>query len=178
MYKRQTFEGSQVKALYRKRGETKSSLRLIHPLGLVMKGSTNYLICMMDEDSINPRYLPLQRFVTADVLEEKIREPKNFDLNDFIHKNNLGFAHSENLYTFEAIFDKTMAYHLIETPLNSTQKIKELKNNKLHIKARVPDTLQFEQWLMSFGADVEILKPKELRNKFISLTKKMNLMYQ
>ena len=126
-----TFEGLQIKALYRKRGDTHSSLRHIHPLGLVMKGSINYLICMMDEDSINPRYLPLQRFVTADVLEEKIREPKNFDLNDFIHKNNLGFAHSENLYTFEAIFDKTMAYHLIETPLNSTQKIKELKNNSV-----------------------------------------------
>ena len=174
---RATFEGKQVKALYRKRGETKSSLRLIHPLGLVMKGSTNYLICMMDEDSINPRYLPLQRFVTADVLEEKIREPKNFDLDDFIHKNNLGFAYSENLYTFEAVFDKTMAFHLLETPLNSTQKIKELKNNKLHVKARVPDTLQFEQWLMSFGSDVEVLNPKKLRNKFISLAKKMNSIY-
>ena len=32
----------------------------------------------------------------------------------------------------------------------------ELENNKLRIKARVPDTLQFEQWLMSFGSDVEI----------------------
>ena len=175
---RATFEGNQVKAFYRKRGERKSSLRLIHPMGLVMKGSTNYLICMMDEDSTNPRYLPLQRFETVDVLEEKIREPKNFNLSDFIHKNNLGFAYSENLYTFEAIFDKTMAYHLMETPLNSTQKIKELKSNKLHIKARVPDTLQFEQWLMSFGADVEILKPKALRNKFILLTKKMSSIYK
>ena len=166
-----------MKALYRKRGETKSSLRLIHPLGLVMKGSTNYLICMMDEDSINPRYLPLQRFVTADVLEEKIREPKNFDLNDFIHKNNLGFAHSENLYTFEAIFDKTMAYHLLETPLNDTQTVEELDNDKLRIKARIPDTLQFEQWLMSFGSDVEVLKPRKLRKKFQKLAESLNSIY-
>ena len=71
-----------------------------------------------------------------------------------------------------------MAFHLLETPLNSSQEITELKGNKLLVKARMPDTLQFEQWLMSFGSDVEVLKPKKLRNKFISLTKKMRSMYQ
>ena len=49
-----------------------------------------------------------------------------------------------------------MAYHLLETPLNDTQTVKELDNDKLRIKARIPDTLQFEQWLMSFGSDVEV----------------------
>ena len=59
-----------------------------------------------------------------------------------------------------------MAFHLLETPLNNSQKIKELEDDRLLIKARVPDTLQFEQWLMSFGSNVEILNPKKLRNKF------------
>ena len=86
-------------------------------------------------------------------------------MEEFIHKNNLGFTYSNDLYTFEAIFDKTMAYHLVETPLNDTQTVEELDEHRLRIKARIPDTLQFEQWLMSFGADVEILKPTKLRNK-------------
>ena len=42
-----------------------------------------------------------------------------------------------NLYTFEAVFDKTMAFHLLETPLNSSQKVTELGDDKLLIKARV-----------------------------------------
>ena len=71
-----------------------------------------------------------------------------------------------------------MAFHLLETPLNGSQKVTEMGDDKLLIKARVPDTLQFEQWLMSFGSDVEVLKPKKLRNKFISLTKKLRSMYQ
>ena len=50
------FEGKQIMAQYRKRGESESNLRHIHPLGIVMKGSINYLICMMDEDKKNPRY--------------------------------------------------------------------------------------------------------------------------
>ena len=39
------------------------------------------------------------------------------------------------------------------------------------------DTLQFEQWLMSFGAEVEILKPKKLREKFKALAKELNKKY-
>ena len=174
---RAVYEGCQITTNYRKRGASVADERVMHPLGIVIKGSMHYLICMMDEDPITPRYLPLQRFEKVDLLDRKITEPKGFNLDKFIHENNLGYAFSDKLYTFEAIFDRTMAFHLIETPLNSSQKHKELPDNKLLIQARVPDTLQFEQWLMSFGSDVEVLKPKKLRTKFISLTKKMRSMY-
>ena len=171
------YERTQIKALYKKRGNKSSDERYIHPLGIVIKGSMHYLICMMDEDEIEPRYLPLQRFERVELLDDASREPKNFDMEEFIHRNNLGFTYSKDLYTFEAIFDKTMAYHLLETPLNDTQTVQELDNDKLRIKARIPDTLQFEQWLMSFGSDVEVLKPKKLRDKFVKLTKKMKSIY-
>ena len=172
------YEGIQIKALYRKRGNTISDERHMHPLGIVVKGSMHYLICMMDEDPNEPRYLPLQRFEKVELLDEASKEPKNFDLDQFIHKNNLGFAYSSDLYTFEAIFDKTMAFHLLETPLNDTQIIEELDGNRLKVKARIPDTLQFEQWLMSFGSDVEVLKPKKLREKFVKLTNNLKKIYE
>ena len=171
------YEGTQIKALYRKRGNRTSDERHMHPLGIVIKGSMHYLICMMNEDPKAPRYLPLQRFERVELLNETTREPKNFDMEEFIHKNNLGFTYSDDLYTFEAIFDKTMAFHLFETPLNDTQTIEELDNHKLKIKARIPDTLQFEQWLMSFGSDVEVLKPKKLREKFVKLTNNLKKIY-
>ena len=167
------YEGIQIKALYKKRGNKAPDKRHIHPLGIVIKGIMHYLICMMDEDQIEPRYLPLQRFEKVELLDDKVREPKSFNLDHFIHKNNLGYAFSDQLYTFEAIFDKTMAFHLLETPLNSSQVAKEIGNNELLIQARVPDTLQFEQWLMGFGSKVEILKPIKLRNKFKLLAKEL-----
>ena len=171
------YEGIQIKALYKKRGSKTSDKRHIHPLGIVIKGSMHYLICMMDEDQIEPRYLPLQRFEKVELLDDKVREPKSFNLDHFIHKNNLGYAFSDQLYTFKAIFDKTMAFHLLETPLNSSQVAKEIGNNELLIQARVPDTLQFEQWLMGFGSKVEILKPIKLRNKFKLLAKELTKKY-
>ena len=175
---RAVYEGLQIRALYRKRGNRLADERHIHPLGIVIKGSMHYLICMMNEDPKNPRYLPLQRFEKIELLDKPVKEPKNFNFNDFIHKNNLGFAFSEKLYFFEAIFDRTMAFHLSETPLNDTQSVKEIGKDKLHVKARVPDTLQFEQWLLSFGSNVEILKPKKLRAKFKSEAKKMGSLYK
>ena len=171
------FEGKQIKAQYRKRGESKSNLRHIHPLGIVMKGSINYLICMMDEDKKNPRYLPMHRFLRVEILNEKIIEPKGFDLDEFIHTNNLSFEYSKKLYTFKAIFDYTAAAHLIETPLNSSQKTISQSDGRLLVSGRMTDTLQFEQWLKSFGSDVEIIAPKKLRKKFKKLAKDLNDIY-
>ena len=176
---RAVYEGFQIKALYRKRGEEYPDLRHIHPLGIVVKGTVTYLISMMDEDTEKARYLPLHRFERVEILDkQKISQPIGFNLDDFIHKNNLGFAFTEKLYTFKAIFDKTMAIHLSETKLNSTQTIEELSDGRLLITARVPDTLQFEQWLMSFGADVEVLSPKVLRHKFKKLALHLKEIYQ
>jgi len=174
---RAAFEGRQIKALYRKRGESKSSLRHIHPLGLVMKGSINYLICMMDEDRNQPRHLPLHRFEKVKILEEKSEEPEKFNLDEFTHTNNLSYEYSKKLYTFKALFDFTAAAHLIETPLNSTQKVSKQADGRLLISARMTDTLQFEQWLRSFGSDVEILEPLKLKNKFKILAKELNKKY-
>jgi predicted DNA-binding transcriptional regulator YafY len=70
-----------------------------------------------------------------------------------------------------------MAAHLTETKLNGTQTEKELSDGRLLVTARVPDTLQFEQWLMSFGADVEVLAPKALRTKFKELALKLKDIY-
>ena len=167
------FEGKQIKAQYRKRGESESSLRHIHPLGIVMKGSINYLICVMDEDKENPRYLPMHRFLKVKIMNEKVREPKGFDLDEFTHTNNLSFEFSKDLYTFKALFDYTAAVHLLETPLNGTQKVKLSKDGRLLVTARMTDTLQFEQWLKSFGSDVEVLGPKKLRKKFKNLANEL-----
>ena len=175
---RAIYEGTQIKGLYKNRGENIPKKRHIHPLGIVIKGSMHYLICMMEEDPVHPRFLPIQRFVEVEILDENVKEPKSFNLEKFIHKNNLSYAFSEKLYTFEAIFDKTIAFHLTETPLNNSQVVKELPDDKLFIKARVPDTLQFEQWLMSFGDKVEVLKPKKLRNKFKKIANNLITIYK
>ena len=138
---RAVFEGTQIKGLYKNRGENFLK-RHIHPLGIVIKGSMHYLICMMEEDPIHPRFLPIQRFVEK-FLMRLLKNQSHSKLDEFIHKNNLSYAFSEKLYTFEAIFDKTIAFHLTETPLNNSQIVEELPDDKLFVKARVPDTLQF-----------------------------------
>ena len=175
---RAVFESLQIKALYRKRGEKHADPRHIHPLGIVVKGSITYLICMMDEDPVQPRYLPIHRFEKVMVLNnQKCNEPKNFNFDEFIHRSNLGFELSDNLYTFKALFDKKIAAHLTEIRLNDTQVVKEISDGRLMISARVPDTLQFEQWLMSFGSNVEVLAPKHLRKKFKLLSKNLRKIY-
>ena len=99
----------------------------------------------------------MHRFTEIEILDGKKIKTLNFDLDGYLHKNNLGFEYSDKLYTFKAILIKPWV-HILKKLLN-TQQLKELDDGRLLISARVPDTLQFEQWLMSFGAEVEILEP-------------------
>ena len=57
---RAVFEGTQIKGLYKNRGEKFPKKRHIHPLGIVIKGSMHYLICMMEEDPIHPDFSPFK----------------------------------------------------------------------------------------------------------------------
>ena len=66
----------------------------------------------------------------------------------------------------------------METPLNSTQTVKRQTDGRLLVTARMTDTLQFEQWLKSFGSDVEVLAPTKLRNKFKQLAKELSNQYK
>ena len=70
-----------------------------------------------------------------------------------------------------------MAVHLTKTKLNDTQIVKEISESSLYVKARVPDTVQFQQWLMSFGDKVEILSPKKMRKKFKKLSENLSKIY-
>ena len=69
---RAIYEGTQIKGLYKNRGENIPKKRHIHPLGIVIKGSMHYLICMMEEDPVHPRFLPIQRFVEVEILDENV----------------------------------------------------------------------------------------------------------
>ena len=60
---------------------------------------------------------------------------------------------------------------------DKVEEFKEFKKIAL-LEVGESDTLQFEQWLLSFGSNVEILKPKKLRAKFKSEAQKMSSMYK
>jgi predicted DNA-binding transcriptional regulator YafY len=164
-------------ALYIKKSAKKSARYIISPLGLVSRSSVHYLVCILDKDPYNPRWLPLHRFTKAVGMDELVAAPKDFNLNLFLEKNSLGFLMSNNEINLELVFTKQSGFHLMETPLNKEQKINNTKDGKLRVRARVADTSELRFWISGFGADVEVIKPQFLREEFIQRSKKYKEMY-
>ena len=169
---------SKLKVLYRKRYAKSSSEYLINPLGLVVRNAVTYLICTVDHDPENTRYLPLHRFTKAIDLMETAETPKNFNFEDFLASRKLGYLMSDKLLNLELIFDYQAGFHLTETPMSSSQKITETRDGKFRVKVKVEDTSELRFWISGFGPSVEVIKPKFLREEFALQCKKMISIYK
>tara|TARA_B110000014_G_C20016295_1_gene527068 strand:+ start:57 stop:455 length:399 start_codon:yes stop_codon:yes gene_type:complete len=132
----------------------------------------------MDPDFTIIRHLPLHRFKKANSNGELSIEPKNFDIDDYLEKESLSFLRTEKKLGIELLFNGTTGFHLSETPVSKDQKYKEEKNGKIRISGTVSDTEQLRWWVLSFGENVEVVKPKALRDEVKSRVKSLSAIYK
>ena len=169
--------GHQLEAKYVKRLQKKADTRLINPLGIVLRGEVHYLVCSLDDKPEDIRHLPMHRFRKAEWNGESAVEPKDFSLDRYVKKNNLGYLYSDKKIRLELIFEIQAGFHLIESPLSKDQEITEMKDGRPRVKAKVSDTAQLRWWILGFGSQVEVISPKRLRLEFVKDTKKLVKIY-
>ena len=170
--------GYKLITFYKKRGERKFEKRIINPLGIVLQGVVHSLICTMQNDPEKPRHLPIHRFKKAKLSSQKVQKPKNFIIDEFIQSQNIGFLINNKPVTLEAIFQPMAGFHLTETPISIDQKLTRLKDGSYLLKANLPNTSQLRWWLLGFGDQVEIKRPKQLRNEFKMTASNMEKIYE
>lgn len=155
-------EGRQIKARYRKRGETQAKEYTLHPLGLVYRDSVGVLLATITgyED---PCQYPLHRFVDAVLLDDKADVAPGFDLDGYLAKGELGYSLGEGELAVELRFEANAAILLEETPLSAHQQLRREADGRVVVRASVPDTMVLRSWLLGFGGSVEVLRPSTLR---------------
>lgn len=169
--------GKQLAVKYLKANNEQAEDRVINPLGIVLQGIVNRVVCTMDPDFTVIRHLPLHRFKQVTDTGKNSSEPKNFDMDDFIAEQNFGFPRTQDTIDIEIVFDVSAGFHLSETPLSENQKIHNEKDNKLRVISSVADTEQLRWWLLSFGENVEVIKPTSLRDEFKKRVKLLGSLY-
>lgn len=148
--------GRRLDALYESRSK-KAALNLeIDPLALVQRGPVLYLIATgkslsSGESTEEVRRFALHRFRKAWLRDEKSRQPKGFVLDEFLAKGGLGFGDGK-MRKLKVIFSREAGEHLYESRLSEDQKITELPDGRLEVRATVADTPQLEWWLKAMGA--------------------------
>ena len=129
--------------------------RKVKPIRLLFKEQDWYLyaFCLLRNDF---RYFKLSRMKDLEVLA--INYEDNFE--NAVLKKELKY---ENIVNIKLKFDKSVAFRVYDE-FNET--IEEDEKGNLYVEIKIPNNYKLYNYIFSFGSNVEILEPKEIRNQF------------
>jgi len=167
----------QFQATYRTKGADETKKYIIHPLGMVFRHEIIYLVCTLWNYK-DIKQMALHRFESAELLEQLRETPSKFNLDDYIGDGGFSYPVKDTPIKLQALFEPEAAAHLFETPLSDDQTLTQKKEGKILLKATVKDTSELHWWLLGFGDQVEVIKPKKLRDEFAIKIEKLSRMYE
>jgi predicted DNA-binding transcriptional regulator YafY len=157
----------QLSIQYR-RADHEEKAYVLNPLGIVVRGSVNYLIATK-VDSNTPQMFALHRMLSASIENRTATRPASFSLTEFVSQGHVQFHWSNTMPEREVVlkarFDTDFIKFLLETPLSKDQVVEPLGEGKFLLTATVKETGQLFWWLLGLGYHVEVLEPASLRKK-------------
>ena len=128
--------------------------RKVKPIRLLFKEQDWYLyaFCLLRNDF---RYFKLSRMKDLEVLA--INYEDNFE--NAVLKKELKY---ENIVNIKLKFDKSVAFRVYD----EFKAIEEDEKGNLYVEIKIPNNYKLYNYIFSFGSNVEILEPKEIRNQF------------
>lgn len=166
----------QVRATYLANGATEPWTRTIHPLALVVRDHFIYLLCVF-EGYQDVRQLVLHRMSAAVLLDAPVVRPASFDLDVYLKQGEFGIPRSHRPIKLEALFLRHVAIHLCEAPIAAEQIVEDEDEDYVRLIATVPDTLELRIWLRSFGNEVLVVEPVDLREEFRAMVDHLHTDY-
>ena len=139
--------------------------RRVKPIRLLFKEQDWYLyaFCLLRNDF---RYFKLSRIKDLEVLA--INYEDNFE--NIVLKREIKY---ENTVNIKLKFNKSVAFRVYD----EFKAIVEDKKGNLYVEMKIPNNYKLYNYIFSFGANVEILEPKEIRNQFKNMINKIAKKY-
>ena len=128
--------------------------REVKPIRLLFKEQDWYLygFCLLRNDF---RYFKLSRIRDLEVLA--INYEDNFE-NEVLKKE----LKYENIVNIKLKFDTSVAFRVYD----EFKAIEEDEKGNLYVEMKIPNNYKLYNYIFSFGANVEILEPEEIRTQF------------
>ena len=140
--------------------------RRVKPIRLLFKEQDWYLyaFCLLRNDF---RYFKLSRIKDLEVLA--INYEDNFE-NEVLKKE----LKYENIVNIKLKFDKSVAFRVYD---EFNEAIVEDEKANLYVEIKIPNNYKLYNYIFSFGTNIEILEPKEIRNQFKNMIKEISKKY-
>jgi predicted DNA-binding transcriptional regulator YafY len=155
-----TAQRRQLELTYRKAGNREGEVRLIDPYHLANINGEWYLF------AFDHARKDIRTFVPARVLAIKqtgktFPRPQKFSLEKRL-RDSFGVHSGAGQFDVVLRFEARVADYVREKKWHESQQLRELKNGDVELSLRLSSLMEIQRWVLSWGGDVQVLKPREL----------------
>lgn len=165
-------EERQIEAHYKSGGQTEPKVLRLHPLGLIFRAPSLYLVATAWDyhASSDVRLYAVHRFTRVQILDRPVEIPTGFELDEAMENGLADFGGAKPPIHLEMRVTQDLATILEETPLAqrgnppiAKQTIEPLNDGSFLVRATVNDTWQLRWWIRSQGEQIiKVICPEHL----------------
>jgi predicted DNA-binding transcriptional regulator YafY len=149
-----------IEVLYQSLQDLAPQRRLLYPRGLLLRGSSLYLIAQQQGDDI-VRNFAVHRFSSVRLRELEPWPATKFSLDAFSGDGPRQFGSGATI-DFKALITERLYKILSDSPLSDDMRIVE-HNESFTLTATVKDTWALHSWILGHAENLIVLKPVALR---------------
>ena len=161
----------QLQLTYRKPGSTRPEPRLVDPYHLANINGEWYLFAY-DHDRQDIRTFVPARMSGVKPTGKTFPRPQKFSLDQRL-RGSFGVHSGSGEYAVAIRFNARAADYVREKKWHETQQLRELKGGGVELRMKLSSLLEVQRWVLSWGGDAQVLKPRELAESVRAAAKKI-----
>ncbi len=169
-------ESREVEFDYRKPQDKEKEHRVVQPYHLSNRENSWHLLAH-DTKRGGLRQFALSRIAKVELRQKKFERPADFSAEKYFEKSFGAFA-GEGDHAVRLRFVAEAASRVRERFWHESQEIKERADGSVELSLRLGSLEEVTRWVLGWGAQVEVLAPKELRARVIIAVRATAKLYE
>jgi len=165
-----TAHRKQIEMTYRKVGKSEET-RVIDPYHLANINGEWYLFAYDHGRKDIRTFVPV-RIQSVKQTGKTFERPEKFSLEKRL-RDSFGVHAGQGEYDVVIQFNARVADLIREKKWHESQQLRELKGGGAELRLKLSSLLEIERWVLSWGGDAKVLKPKELVESVRQAAEKM-----
>jgi proteasome accessory factor B len=150
----------QLELAYRKPGQRQTEKRIVDPYHLANINSEWFLFAY-DHARKDVRTFVPARIKSVQPTGKTFERPQRFSLEKRL-RDSFGVHSGEGAYEVVIRFNARAADYIREKKWHESQQLRELKGGGVELRMKLSSLVEIERWILSWGGDAKVLKPREL----------------
>jgi proteasome accessory factor B len=150
----------QIELAYRKPGQTKPEPRTVDPYHLANINGEWYLFAF-DHARKDIRTFAPARIKSVRTTGKTFARPEKFSLEKRL-RGSFGVHSGQGEHEVVIRFNARAADYVREKKWHESQQLRDLKGGGVELELKLSSLAEIERWILSWGGDAKVLKPREL----------------